>query len=154
MANGAGAGYPTRAMTVKTYRGSCHCGAVRFEADIDLAEGTIRCNCSLCTKARAWFALVPVDRFRLLAGADAQSEYRWTPPGRAGSNLRFRFCRTCGVRTPGHGEHLPPSDEPFWFIPIAGLDDVDPEELAAAPLRYVDGRHDRYGRAPEDTRLM
>jgi hypothetical protein len=108
---------------------------------------------SICTKARAWFTLVDVDRFRLLKGADAESEYRWAPPGRERSNLHYRFCRKCGIRTPGYGEHGP-SGGPFYFVPIAALDDVDPDELAAAPLRYINGRHDRYDRAPDDTRLM
>jgi hypothetical protein len=63
-------------VALKTYSGSCHCGAVRFQADIDLNQGTNKCNCSICTKARAWFVFVKLDRFRLLAGAEAQAEYR------------------------------------------------------------------------------
>ena len=139
-------------MSLKTYAGSCHCGAVRFEADIDLGEGTNRCNCSICSKARSWFALVSPDRFRWMAGADAQTEYQWAPPGRPGPNLRYRFCKTCGVRTAGQGEYGS-GRGPFYFIAIASLDDADPDELSDS-IRYVDGRHDRYDRPPDDIRLM
>jgi hypothetical protein len=134
-------------MPSSTYKGSCHCGAVRFEADIDLSKGTTRCNCSFCSKARAWFVTVPPDRVRLLAGADAQTQYQWTPAGRSESHLKYQFCKTCGVRTFGYG------GDKFRFINVAALE-VDPDELAAAPLHYVDGRHDRYDQPPKDTRLL
>jgi hypothetical protein len=137
-------------MALKTYFGSCHCGAVRFEADIDLSEGTNRCNCSICTKARAWFVLVSPDHFRSITGADAQAEYQWAPSGRP--NLHYRFCKTCGVRTAGRGEHGPRGG-PFYFIAVASLDDADPDELAAS-IRYVDGRHDQFDQPPDDIRLM
>ena len=64
------------AKKMKTVHGSCHCGAVRYEADPDLGLGlgTIKCNCSICTKMRFWAVQVPSAGFRLLAGAQALSE--------------------------------------------------------------------------------
>jgi hypothetical protein len=134
-------------MATKTYKASCHCGAVRFEADIDLAEGTVRCNCSFCRKARSWFLTVPPDRVRLLAGAESHTQYRWTKPGQAEPHLRYQFCKTCGIRTFGYG------GDRFIFVNVAALD-VDPAELAPVPIRYVDGRNDRFDRAPANTTAL
>ena len=140
-------------MAIKTYQGSCHCGAVRFEADLDLSEGTYRCNCSICAKARSWFALVPPERFRMLAGARNQTEYQWALQGRSASNLHYCFCKTCGIRTPGRGERGLQGG-PFFFIPVAALDNVGAEERASATIRFLDGRNDRPERTPEDTRWL
>jgi hypothetical protein len=46
-----------------------------------------------------------------------------------------------------------PGGGAFYFIAVASLDDVDADELAAS-IRYVDGRHDRFDRQPDDIRLM
>lgn len=136
-------------MTTKTFHGSCHCGAVKFEAELDLANGTHKCNCSNCTKARSWFAPAPVEKVKLLQGAENQTEYTWIPPGKPASYLRFRFCKTCGVRTFGVSV-----DDKFAFVNVAALDDVDREELAAAPQKIADGRHDKFNVPPADTRLL
>ncbi len=137
-------------MALKTYAGSCHCGAVRFTADIDLAKGTTRCNCSICSKTRAWFAIVKGDHFHLIAGADALADYQWTPPGKPAPHLHYRFCKTCGVRAFAQGEQ---ESGVFYAVAISTLEGADADELAAS-IKYVDGRHDQYDKTPEDTRLM
>jgi hypothetical protein len=125
---------------------------VRFEADIDLSKGTTRCNCSICTKARAWFVIVKANRFRLIAGADALADYQWAPPGRSEPNLHYRFCKACGVRAFAQGDQEA-MDGVFHAVAVASLDDVDPDEMAGA-IKYVDGRHDHYDKTPEDTRYL
>jgi hypothetical protein len=140
-------------MSHKTYSGSCHCGAVRFETDLDLTAGSNRCNCSLCFKARAWFAFAKgAASFRLLAGSEALREYRWTPAGMAGPFLTYAFCGHCGIRVFGRGE-LPALGGTFHAVPVTTLD-APAEELAASPVNYVDGRNGRFDRAPEDLRLL
>ncbi|MGN6529124.1 MAG: GFA family protein [Burkholderiaceae bacterium] len=140
-------------MTYQRYHGSCHCQAVKYEASLDLAEGSNRCNCSLCSKARAWFGFTSGEHFRLVQGEDALSHYRWTPPGRTEPGLDYAFCSHCGIRLYATGD-APQMGGRFYAIHMPTLDDVDPEALAAAPLHYRDGAHDRFDRAPEDVRLM
>lgn len=140
-------------MGLKTYKGSCHCGAVRFEVDVDLGKGTLKCNCSSCVKARSWLVFASPDRFRLIMGAASQAEYQWTPPGRSGPSIQFHFCKICGIRTPARGD-LEILGGVVHAIQIPLLDDVDPDELASAPIQYVDGRHDHFDRPPADIRLL
>lgn len=140
-------------MTMKQYRGSCHCGACAYEATLDLSQGSNRCNCSYCSKARAWFTFVPADRFRLVRGEADLLQYRWTPSGRTEPGLTYRFCGKCGIRLFATG-NLEALGGHFYAIHVPTLDDVEHEALKAAPLRFLDGAHGRFDRAPEDVSLM
>jgi hypothetical protein len=140
-------------MTYQRYHGSCHCGAVRYEAEFDLAAGSNRCNCSLCSKARAWFLFVRGDKFKLTAGEDLLSNYEWVPSGRSEPGLTYRFCSRCGIRLYATGE-LAQLGGRFYAIHVPTLDDVDREELVNAPLNFIDNAHDRMDGAPADIRLM
>ena len=76
-------------MAEQHYEGGCHCGAVRYEVDLDLDKGSIRCNCSLCSKSRAWFAFTSADKFALKSEENDLIRYRWTPPGKPEPNLTY-----------------------------------------------------------------
>ena len=140
-------------MAHQTYRGSCHCQAVRYEAAFDLDAGTNRCNCSLCSKARAWFLFVQAGNFKLLEGEGALGTYEWIPPGRTESGLTYRFCSKCGIRVFATGE-LAQLGGRFYAIHVPTLDNLDREQLARAPLHFIDNAHDRMNEAPADTRLL
>ena len=133
---------------LKTYHGSCHCGAVRFEADLDLAKGGGRCNCSFCAKVRTWTTAVKPEAFRLLAGADELTDYQFGTM--QGHHL---FCRHCGIHAFNHG-HIPEMGGDYVAVSLACLDDAEVVELAEAPVVYADGRNNNCMNPPAETRHL
>ena len=135
-------------MATKTYHGSCHCGAVRFETDLDLAVGTGKCNCSFCTKIRNWNVVVKPEAFRLVAGEDALVDYQFGTM--QGHHL---FCRKCGIHPFSRG-NIPEIGGAFVSVQLASLDDAEPAELIAGPVHVSNGRDNDWMHPPTETRHL
>jgi hypothetical protein len=125
----------------KTYQGSCHCGTVKFEADLDLSQPTFRCNCSICRRTRFWVAVARPEEFRLLAGEGEMTEYLFNTR----RNQHF-FCRHCGVRAFGVGNDTPIGK--MIGVNVGCLEGVSEEELSRVPVTRVDGMNERWSEAP------
>jgi hypothetical protein len=131
-------------MAVQTLSGACHCGKVRIEADLDLAAGSNRCNCSICGKLRAWTVITKPQAVRLLSGQDDLSSYEW------GAKISKRmFCKHCGVHVFSRG-HLEQVGGDFCSVNLAIMD-VEPATLVTIPVRYFDGRNDDWLSTPQVT---
>ncbi|MDB4989692.1 MAG: Gfa-like protein [Myxococcaceae bacterium] len=82
----------------KTYTGSCHCQKVRFEVRANI-DGAMACNCSICSRVGWLMTSVAPTEFKLLAGADAQTDYQFGK-----HTMHHTFCSTCGVHAFGRYE--------------------------------------------------
>jgi hypothetical protein len=131
----------------QTVNGSCHCGDVQFSCGLDPAQPTVRCNCSICTKARYWLAPVPAADFQLMRGEDALADYRF-----GHGRVAHRFCRRCGVKVFGQSS-APAFGGAFFAVNVACLE-LTPQALADLPIAYVDGRHDAPGATPAITSYL
>ncbi|BDA77700.1 aldehyde-activating protein [Leptospira kobayashii] len=135
-------------MSLKTYHGSCHCGDVKYEADLDLSLGTGKCNCSYCKKVRNWSTIIKPAAFRLLSGEGSLSFHQFGTK----SNAHY-FCKNCGIRVYSKG-HVKEIGGDYISISIASLDDAEPSELIEAPVRFFDGLNNNWMNEPSEIRHL
>jgi len=108
--------------------GSCHCGAVRFEAELPAPPvPALDCNCSICRATGFLHIVVPHEEFELLTGRDVLVSYRFGTG--AAEHL---FCGRCGVKS----FYQPRSHPDAWSVNANCLDES--VELA---IETFDGRN-------------
>jgi hypothetical protein len=127
---------------IARHTGSCHCGEVRFEVEIDPSAGS-RCNCTICTKLGVVGAIVKPGAFTLVSKNEAElGHYVW------GGKVSHRyFCKRCGVYCYARG-HLEQLGGDYVSINLNCLDDI---ELAHVAVRHWDGRHNNWMAGMRDT---
>ena len=105
------------------HEGGCHCGAVRFVVEVDSPVTDLyRCNCTLCRKKGIVMKAISDADFRLLAGAEQLSLYKWNR-----HIAEHFFCAICGVYT----HHRRRRDATQFSINIECLDNqsMPPDEI-------------------------
>ena len=107
------------------HAGGCHCGAVRFEANVPADIELIDCNCSMCRMSGYLHLIVPATRFRLLRGAEHLSEYRFNT-----GTARHLFCRHCGVKS----FYVPRSNPDGYSVNLRCLDQSTLESVNIEPF--------------------
>ena len=111
------------------HTGGCQCGAVRYEVEADIKD-VIACNCSRCGKLGSLLAFVPAQKFKLLAGEKATTDYRFNK-----HVIHHLFCATCGIESYAKGTN--PKGEAMIAINARCLDDID---VSALNVKNFDGK--------------
>ncbi len=105
----------------KTYRLSCHCGAVALEVQPKQALADAkRCDCSYCRRRGAPMLAVPLDGLTVLKGEDALTLYQFGT-----HTARHWFCSVCGIYT----HHRRRSNPNEYGINLGALEGVNPSDF-------------------------
>ena len=111
------------------YRGSCHCGAVAFEAEGEI-KSALACNCSICQRKGSLLWFIPRPQLRLLTPDSNAATYEFNK-----HVIRHRFCRTCGIHP--YAEAAGPDGQPMAAVNVRCLEGI---ELEKVPVTHYDGR--------------
>ena len=120
-------------MSKKLFQGSCHCGKIKFKANIDLTNGSSKCNCTFCRKNSYWSIRVKPEDFELIEGQDSSTKYSNNP-----QIGYYVFCNHCGSMPFGMSEKSEWTEEGV-SIKASSLDDISTEELNSMSIKYLNG---------------
>lgn len=110
----------------KSQTGSCHCGAVSFDAKVGLSD-VIACNCSICMKRGALLTFIPSGDFELRSGDDDLTDYQ-----SAQKKIHHLFCSKCGVSSFAKG--AAPDGSDMFAINVRCLEGIDLDDLRPKPF--------------------
>jgi hypothetical protein len=113
-----------------TYTGSCQCGQVRYQVQLDLGKPALSCNCSMCGRAGTLLSFVPAQQFKLLSGEEALTDYQFNR-----HVIHHLFCKTCGIKPFARGKGADGSDT--VAVNCRCLENV---ELSSLKVMPYDGR--------------
>jgi hypothetical protein len=117
-------------MAESKHQGGCHCGAVRYQVDIDVDKGGLVCNCSMCGRSGTVLSFVPVAKFTLDKGDDQLSSYKFNK-----KHIDHVFCKTCGIKSFARGKA--PDGSEMIAVNLRCLDNIDLEKV---PTKAFDGK--------------
>ena len=116
-------------MAMQPYKGSCHCGAIKFAFEAEPITKGICCNCSFCSKRGTMMHLVPGEKFQIDAKDDALNFYQF-----GNKQAKHHFCRNCGIHTFSETTRRPGQ----YIVNLGCVDGVD---TFALETTVFDGKH-------------
>jgi len=117
-------------MATQTHVGSCHCGKVRYQVELDLEQPVNTCNCSMCGRSGTMLQFVPESAFTLLSGEDELRDYGFNQ-----HKIHHSFCSNCGIKAFARGSG--PGGDNVVAINVRCLEDVD---LKTLKVHEFDGK--------------
>ena len=111
------------------YKGSCHCGRIRFEAEGEMGD-VIECNCSHCSRKGYLLWFVPRAQLRLTTSESELSTYTFNK-----HVIQHHFCANCGCAPFGFG--VAPNGDATAAVNVRCIEEIELTQLTRIPY---DGR--------------
>jgi hypothetical protein len=108
------------------YRGSCHCGAIKFTFESEEITRGKRCNCSICRRKSALMSVAYFENVKV-EGAENLSLYLW-----GDKECNHWFCKTCGIY-PFHDATEKPG---VYRVNLGCIEEID---VFTLPFDVIDG---------------